>query len=220
MLTSKRTGPVLAALMATGLIAPAGVAAADTATDLKCRKCVGASDLGKKAVKTKSLRDNAVATPKIANGAVTNGKIANGAVTAGKIAENAISPKILSEAAKPAGIEFESYSGFHPLTAGIQTIQSVSVDTPGPGYVFITADLVALLPDDATTVHCQIAHDGFSIGATMFGRGSYYLPVSLSRAAEVQQAGTHTYELRCVETAGDATVYTPHMTALFVPARY
>jgi hypothetical protein len=225
MLKTKRTGSVLAAaLLATGLFAAAGpiasTATADTATDLRCRKCVGAKDLGKKAVKTKSLRDNAVATPKIANSAVTTGKIANGAVTAGKIAKDAVSPEILGEAAKPGGIAFVTNGGFIALTSAFQAIQSVSVDAPGPGYISVTADLIAQLPDDSVGVHCDLRHDGLKLGATMFGRGSYYLPVSLTRAAEVQQAGTTTIELRCVESDGNAVVYTPHITALFVPARY
>jgi hypothetical protein len=58
--------------------------------DVKCKKCVGASDIAKNAIKNNRLKDNAVSTSKIRNGAVTSAKILDGTVTGADIANGTI----------------------------------------------------------------------------------------------------------------------------------
>jgi|GEM_PF-2623998 len=76
----------LALPLALAASAPAEAAAAK---NLKCKGCVGATDLGKKAVKAKHIDNNAVQTKHIKQNAVTSTQIKNGTIQEADLATSA-----------------------------------------------------------------------------------------------------------------------------------
>ena len=86
---------VLFGLLVAGLAAPlsfssVGEATAQTATDLKCKGCVGKKDIGKNAVKEKNIKKNAVTSAKIKDGTVESSDIKDGTIQAEDIADGVL----------------------------------------------------------------------------------------------------------------------------------
>ena len=68
----------------------ASTAWAQTATKLKCNKCVGTSDIAKGAVTGSRIKNGAVTETKLKDGAVKSAKIKNYSVTSSKISSSAV----------------------------------------------------------------------------------------------------------------------------------
>jgi hypothetical protein len=198
-------------------------AAAQTATDLKCRKCVGARDLGKKAVKKRSLKKNAVTGAKIRDGSITSKDLGNGAITGEKLADGAVAADQLEIAAKPTGVEYvEDEQEWVELTVDRDIVESIVVSAPGPGYVFVTAEYESIPMDaDAASV-CQIEYQEIVRGSQKYTKPGTLngVPVSLTRVVPVESAGDARIDLSCRENPGNMVLSRIGLIGLFIPARY
>ncbi len=189
----------LAVSLAGAFAAPAG---AQTATNLKCKGCVGKKDLGKKAVRKKHLKNNAVTGKKIKNGTV-------GAAD-------------LAAAAKPTGAD----SAFGDQAIAIPTdttVRSVTITAPTAGLVLAMASGTYSIAA-STGATCSITL-GQTLDTTHGVTGSTSTLESVSFAAnrlfEVP-AGDSTINLVCARTFGSdgAAVVNSVLTAAFIPNRY
>jgi hypothetical protein len=197
---------------------PYGSAHAQTATDLKCKGCVGKKDIGKKAVRTRNLKKNAVKAKSLADGAVTSEKITDSAVTAAKIADGAVTPDHLGDGAKPAGVASAVEPGPIELTGSLETAFSIDVEAPGPGSIFATADFYA--ETAAAIWGCNLV-SGDEAGLNLiYGKGPGPVPTSLTRTIPVAAAGTVTLNLICTEAGGDVDISNVNLNVLFVPGSY
>lgn len=207
MITGKAASGFLAIslfTLAASLTPPA--AGAQTATNLKCKGCVGKKDIGRKAVRSKHLKRNAIDSLRIKDGAVEAVDLAAGA--------------------KPAGVAF---TGDAPnsvaLTGVLQSVLSTTVAAPGPGHVVVSAHWTFYTNDDFTSGGCYLATEpGIADGLDQFFYSddvvnAAYVPAGMSRTIDVP-AGQTAIHLNCSETTGDVSVSNPRMTALFVPTRY
>jgi hypothetical protein len=189
----------LAVSMAGACAAPAG---AETATNLKCKGCVGKKDLGKKAVRQKHIKNNAVTGKKIKNGT--------------------IGPADLAAAAKPTGAD----SAFGDQAVAIPTdttVRSVTITAPTAGLVLAVASGTYSIAA-STGATCSITL-GQTLDTTHGVAGTTSTIASVSFAAnrllEVP-AGDATINLVCARTfgSGGAAVVNSVLTAAFIPNRY
>jgi hypothetical protein len=201
-------------------------APAQTATNLKCRGCVGKKDLGKKAVrpkhikkraiKSKHIRDSAVQTKAMKDGAVETRKISNGAVTAEKLADTA----------KPTGVDFALGATSTALTTSTQSIVSTTLTAPVAGYAVVMAQWQFWTQADTAQGFCSVDtvpdHNAQPAVRTqaddMLGL-IHYDAASLTWAFPIP-AGDTTFYLNCVRTGASMFVANPAITAMFVPNRY
>jgi hypothetical protein len=203
-----RKSIIAAALLTLAGLFAGGNAVAETATDLKCKSCVGKKDLGKKAVNSKSIR----------NKAVTSKKIKDGAVTTGKIGTKAVMPDNLHASAKPAGVAYASSPGPLALGGTREVALALTVTAPGPGTLVTTADFVVDY-GAGSVFSCDLTTGTKSVLNDLFGQGSFYVPASLTRPIPVASAGDVTINLLCVSDGG-VEIERVNMTAIFVPATY
>jgi hypothetical protein len=207
-----RLSPFIAA---TALFAavPVTDAVAQTASNLKCRGCVGKRDLGKKSVVTRTIKKGAVKAKSIRDGAIEESKLADGAVT----------PDKLTDGAKPAGAGFASR-----LNEGIElgqadtTIESVQVTAPGNGFVVVIAGGL-LVFDGSNKLGCSLTtgttFDDTS-GILLSGDTSNERLYARTRIFPATK-GTGTYRLVCLKDGvSSVQMANLEMTALFVPASY
>ncbi len=101
----------------------AASASADTASNLACSKCVGASDLADGAAVRSKIRNFAVNSSKLAGSAVISAKLATGAVTRAKIRDFAVNgSKIAGSAVSTAKIATGAVTSAKIANGGIQEI--------------------------------------------------------------------------------------------------
>jgi hypothetical protein len=183
---------------------PAGETSAQTATNLKCKGCVGKKDLGKKAVRSKNIKP----------GAVVNEAIADGAVDAAKLADFA----------KPAGAAEASDFGGLAIINGITVVVSVSIDAPADGFAFVAASGVVKFEDGVggeevgiCAVTDGLALDEDNAVATTVPDDTFGA-ISQTRVFPATK-GTNTYRLICdTDAAADTlAIVNPAINALFVP---
>ncbi len=196
---------------------------AQTATDLRCRGCVGKRDLGRSAVTTAKIRDKAVNTFKIGDGAVTETKIGGGAVTGAKIRDGSIGPVDLGAGAKPAGVDSAEGGQTFPVSAAPAVVRAVVISAPSAGLVLANASGFFSL-DASSLTTCSISLNA-SVDFTHAIEGyapasvTLHMPFSGSRLYEVPAGNTAIY-LVCSRTGGASIVYDSVLTALFIPNRY
>jgi hypothetical protein len=217
MTLTKRNSIVAAViLMSAGLLAGplASTASAETATDLKCRKCVGKKDLGNKSVTKKKIRDDAVTTQKLRDNAVTTGKIG----------PNAVRPDNLHGTAKPAGVDFAEPQSFIHVPDALTSIASTAVTAPTSGYVVVMASWFYSASDGAAVTSCILgtqpdSNDGLYRPGNANGVADYKESASIITTIPVE-AGETTFHLNCYDVGTDMRMQYLTFTALFVPARY
>lgn len=186
--TSSLTASVLA--LCAGLALP-GPAAAQLATDLICRGCVGARDIGRNAVRSKH--------------------IANGAVR----------PADLNKRAKPAAVASSASPSGAPLPVGTTatTVRAATIQLPGPGAVIATGN--ALMTNATTGVLCKIdtlqtAATPTDLFAGLKTSGTDYGTVTAHRVFQ-SAAGSFTAYFMCNSVAGVVGAYSPILSLVYVP---
>jgi hypothetical protein len=215
---------ILAGVLLAG--APLADASAQTATNVKCRGCVGKKDIGKKAVTGRAIKKNAVKTKALRDGAVEEGKLADSAVTAGKIAEGAVTIGKLDASAKPAGAAYTALDdGAIDLSGGEKTIASVDLDAPANGLVIVLAHAFLEFATEDLVI-CSIGTDeAFDFPSAVQQTGDSTVPdtrasISTSRVFPVSK-GPGTYNLVCGTDDSDAVqIRNVKLTALFVSQEY
>ncbi len=189
---------MVALVMLAGCL-PATTAHAQTARDLNCRGCVGARDIGRKAVTRKHIRPNAITSAAITDGSVSADDLADGA--------------------KPAGIASGFVSGPIYLTGTPEIVFHIDVDAPGAGTIAASADFSAAT--SGAVWSCSLVSGNDAGVNTNFGGGtSGYFSASLTRVIPVAGAGPVTINLFCTEAGGNVQIENINVTALFVPASY
>ncbi len=120
--------PVLALAGTLGLLHMPG-AAAQTATDLDCNKCVGAKDLARKAVTKSRIKKNAVTGRKIKDGTVGLADLSA-----------AVQQLIADLQARVAALEAQA--GFVADLAAFVTVDEVATDLDGDGMIDPVSELL------------------------------------------------------------------------------
>ena len=217
-------------VLSIGLALPE-TAIAQTATDLKCKGCVGAKDLGKKAVKTKKIRDGAVTSAKIQDGAVTSAKIQNGAVTSAKIQNGAVMPADLHSTAKPSGAAFSELNDSITLYNSPTILRQVVINAPSSGIVIANASANAYFTQSIgpQVIYCTISMnpnspinaDDISTAQTGDYDANADIPLALVRAFKVEKGINKIYFL-CREISSNyyVYIYDPVLVAFYVPGIY
>lgn len=197
---TKAGGVLIAAfLFAAGPGAPSD-AIAQTATNLNCKGCVGAKDLGKKSVRTKTVKPKAIRSKHVAKEQITQDH--------------------LHSTAKPAGLDFANATAATELTTS-EVVASTIVSAPGPGAIMAIGSTVTLLSAGETIV-CGVSTGDtleaiVNVGSSTTGQN---LPLTTSRVVPVAAAGDVTVNLICLPGVGTPTVGPRSLTALFVPGSY
>jgi len=196
---------VLFLILAIAPSGPDGTAIAQTATNLKCKGCVGKKDIGKKAVGKKHIKKNAV----------TGQKIKNGTIRAADLAASAIE----------LGVDYAEGVQAIGFTTGVDTVvRSVTISAPRDGYVLVNASGRFNLPDSAS-VECSISSDSSldPVGALRsthsVAMAFVHMPLALTRVFPVSE-GDAVFNLVCREMIDEVNMYNTSITALFVPNRY
>jgi hypothetical protein len=197
---TKAGGILVAALLfGAGPGAPSD-AMAQTATNLVCKGCVGAKDIGKKSVRTKTIKPKAIRSKHVAKEQITQGH--------------------LDSTAKPAGLDFAEATAAKLLTTS-EVVASTIVSAPGPGSILAIGSAVTLVAAGESIV-CGVS-TGETVD-TIFNAGSatseQNLPLTTSRVLPVDAAGDVTVNLVCLPGLGTPTVGSVSLTALFVPGSY
>ena len=162
---------VLAALLLCAGLSASGNAVAQTATNLNCKKCVGAKDLGNNAVTSKAIR------------------------------KNAVKAKNLDPAAKPSGAGYAALAGPVALTTADQTVISLTMNVPGPGLIVASADFFAQFVSPNAIFVCALTTATTTANNFNLSQGTLFRSVSLTRAIPVANAGNVTVNLVCRETS-------------------
>lgn len=167
------------------------VASADTATDLRCKGCVGPGDLGKKAVRSKAIKNKAVA------------------------------PRHLADTAKPGGVDFAESVNSNLLDPVLASLISVEIGAPAAGYVTVSSTWYMFATGGNGYASCYITNseavgEGPKTVATIVK--DEFVPGALTRTFPVA-SGTTRFHLNCFGAA-NAFVYEPTMSAMFFPNRY
>jgi len=218
-----------AVCLATVACLAAGPAAeAQTATNLKCKGCVGKKDLGKNSVSADNIRANAVGTAKIAPKAVTAGKIAPDAVLTKHIRDGAVSAAKIAAGAVPtaaASIDKDYGFGVTVTSSSNSTPTEVLKDTvtvPADGNLHVSANWVADLPAGATGF-CWVTYNyphytsEYSIRMTNPASGYLFVPGSVVALFRNVPAGQHVIRLLCRKGSTDFDVLDSSLVSLFVP---
>lgn len=183
-----------------------------TATNLDCRGCVNAREIGKKAVTAAKIRSGAVGTNKIKKNSVTSGRIKNGTIR----------PKDLSASAKPAGIAFSSGDQDVAIGGAHAVYRTVTLDAPADGYAMVNASWV--IYGINITARCSI-----TTGSTVDTDHEVVIEesagslINLSGAAVRAYpvtAGANTFNLVCYATIGSPNIRDSSLVALYAPASY
>ena len=215
------TGIVSFSMLAIFAIASPSPADAQTATDVKCRGCVGDKDIGKKAVKPKHLKPKAIKSKHIRDNAIQSQHIAPDAVDSTRIKDGTVEADDLAASAKPTGVDWADGDQDLDLVPGGTAVRTVVVSAPTAGYVTVMAawHFYGSNPGIAIcSLNTEIATD--TAHAIIGERTtSDYLPGAAVRTFEVE-AGENTFHLVCSVGAGEATVRDSSMSAIFTPARY
>jgi hypothetical protein len=183
---------------------PAGEASAQTATNLKCKGCVGKKDLGKKVVRSKNIKPGAVGNEAIADGAIDAAKLADGA--------------------KPAGAAETIDEGGSILIDGETVTVSVAITAPADGVALVTGGGFFRFTDaGAAAVGCQVTagtlfDDDQATGSTGDSADENQLSAVSQSRVLVAAKGINTYNFVCATEGIGVNLENPTITALFVPA--
>jgi len=202
--------PLAVAAVAAGLVCAVGPgpAHAQTATNLKCKGCVGKKELGKNAVTSKTVRKNAISTKHIKSGAVSVAKLA--------------------DAALPGAVSNESdYSGSSTVDTTSATspveVLSDTVVLPAKGYLQVSASWVSNLPFSANG-ECWVTRNNSrytlenNIRSSNAAGSDAYVPGGVTAVFGNVSGGQHVLRLLCRKIGAIGySVERASLTALFVP---
>jgi hypothetical protein len=185
-------GLAVALVLAACFSAPVAVSAA-TANDLRCRGCVGKSDIQKNAIRSSKVKDGQ------------------------------IRPRDLHATAKPTGVNFSEFLGGHEVASEVRTVRGVAIEAPARGYVVVNAtwyysgttrsQALCYLLDEANKIG---GPSSFGLSA---GQELYREAAALTRTFEVP-AGKTIFYLNCNDGGTDMKIFDISFNALFVPNRY
>ncbi|MGH9318366.1 MAG: hypothetical protein ACRD3V_00520 [Vicinamibacteria bacterium] len=197
-----------------------------TGTDL-ADGSIGNADLGDNSVTASKIVNGAVGNADLAPGAVTNDKILAGTITGANISSQTINRIHLVD---EAGVEFAGGSQTFGLAPVGQTVRSIDVAAPVPGFVTVHAAGSFELIGDSAEARCGIRTDTLPTvpsGATRaklgtIVGGSLYIivPFAVTEGFSVNGGTTTTFRLVCDTPFPFANVLNSHMTATFTPTRY
>lgn len=194
---------------------PVQGATAQTATNLKCRGCVGTRDIAKGAVGTDTIQDNSI----------NSAKIKRDTVNSLDIRDSTIAPVDLSPSAKPGGGNFLESETEIPVATNPTIIRFLTLPLPAPGMVMVSVGGFARFDTDETTpsaLQCSITKGTASgdlewivsgLGTTNARRVS----LGSSRAFLENEAGEQTYNLVCRTLTGEPVIQNLSMAAIYVP---
>ncbi len=211
-----------AAFALLGVVVADSQAAAQVSTQLSCKGCVNARQLGKKAVTTAKIKNGAVQEGKIRNGAVSAKKIQNGAVTSAKIAAGAVEPGNLADDAQPAGIASASGDQDIALTGAHTVYRTVTLNAPADGNAVVNASWV--IAGLNITSRCSITtgtsvETDHTIEQDEVAGNLVNLSGSAVRAFPVT-TGANTFNLVCYAAVGSPNIRDSSLVALYVPGSY
>ena len=173
-----------------------------TATDLKCKGCVGKKEMGKNAIKSKNIKAGQVKTTNLGNGAVTIGKLDATAKTTTYTAGHRHDPET-------------ALSGT-PLL-----MDQTSVAAPGPGAVLVNFS-VSLYVDTAGLAQCYVIGDSITTANTLpcvvASDTDQYLVCSGVQAIPVTTAKNVDLGVYCQEDAGTVLTYISTLAATYTQA--
>ncbi|QQS51307.1 MAG: hypothetical protein IPM71_00870 [Bacteroidota bacterium] len=171
---------------------------------------------------------NAKEAATVANNAITAGKISNNAVTAAEILDE---PGIAASVKTPL-------NSFKDMPTTISAIDTVYIEVPAEGYVYVTSSLSLKINHSNGTndeAHFQLMADKNDVnyGQPGFGyvrlpsslptESNYGYPVHLSRVFYVPAAGSYTFYLNARMFYGGDTgddFFNAQMAAMYFPTAY
>ena len=169
--------------------------------------------------------DNSITSPKIVDGTITTADLSNNAVTSEKTVDE-------------AGIAENSNTTTHQL-AGITTMTTIctlTVTTPGPGYIVLDGKTIAWLAGTTAQneIYMQIDEtEGGAITSPFWTKaglqayastGQAFFPVNCQRTFS-KPAGTYTFYLEAQSVSGNGAgattnVYQTQLRAIYYPTAY
>ena len=197
-------GLIAAAIIIAATVFAAGPTYADTATNLKCKGCVGARDIGKKSIGSAKIRNNAIDTKHLKDGSVT--------------------PDKLSTPAQPSAA-----SNFYTTSLAVYgpgsdiTLMTDTVNVPGDGNLVVMASWRWIFNTDEGS-YCSITLDSedFSVergirSSSTVGSSLTQSPASMTTVFKDVAAGQHVVRLVCATDGGDeVSMFERGMTTMFV----
>ncbi len=170
-------------------------AAAQTATNVICRGCVGARDIARDAIRSRHIK---------------NGQV---------------KPADLHRTAKPAAANFSSVggedAGVLPTTDTV--VAQVTMDLPAGGVVILNAGGWATFNDNPSSILCAISQTT-SIGTQPFIIAQNHnvanarrMPTPVTRGFVETTGGTKTYYFLCRTHLGSSSHDDAMLTAVYVP---
>lgn len=207
----KMGGAIAVVALSMGL-GMSGSAAAQTATDLNCNRCVSSSDIGKKAVTQGKIGTEAVVTAKIKDNAVNSDKIADGSVA----------PDDLSATAQPAGIAYSSGDQDVLIAGGDTIYRTVTLNAPADGYAMVNASWVVYGLN--ITARCSIT-TGNTVETTHMVEVEEPNTALINFAAAAVRGfpvteGNNTFNLVCYAAVGTPNIRDSSLVAMYVPGNY
>lgn len=169
-----------------------GASVAQTATDLKCKGCVGKKDVGKNAVTSKAIK------------------------------KRQVKPSDLAKSAKPTAVAVsEKVDGSGPTVGNALTVvRTATIKAPGPGAVVAFFSLVANGAASDSLMICGATTgttiDDQVLSGTDVGLDDVRM-VSGARTFPVSAKGNVTVRLICYAFTPPARAAYPSLTLLFVP---
>ena len=178
---------------------------------------------------TESIIDNAVTTSKLADNSVTSAKVQNNSLNSDDILD-------MPGTAQVSSLPRNSFTSF---ASGINTLDSITVNVPAAGYVFVTGSLSANISHTLnTTDECyfQLMETRALIDYNKPGflqlrlpnvlptyTSGYTFPIQLTRVFKISSAGSYTFYLNYRFfygwDSGDQ-YYDAQLNAIFIPVAY
>lgn len=183
----------------------------------------GVPGAGPRPVPAGGLAPHSVTSVQIAPGAVTSAQLSAGAVTGAAVADGSITTADL--AAPPMLVATPmTFNASVLLTNVASVIRTLTLTIPAPGQVLVNAagmfafNGAATTDDGYCTVSNTSTHDSsqYMIARERTADAMLYVPFAGVRVYPVV-AGSFTVNLLCRAQEGSVTVYTPALTALYIP---
>jgi len=177
---------------------------------------------------TFSIANSGVVSGMLADGAVNTAKLADGAVTGAKVADASVPSAKLSDGPGIAA-QLKTGGSATVLTLGTNTtLQTVTLNAPGPGYIVVEASGDAVMvATGAGSVIATISEtsslDGnYQSGPSTNAAQTLQIPFVIHRVKQVTAAGSSTFNLVVMSNGSlsFASVAGARLVATFIPAAY
>ena len=218
VMVKKKIATLAFAILGSALSFGSNQAAAVTADNVICNKCVGTGDIGL--------------------GAVTTGRLKYNAVTSGKIQDNTIQDKDISTNAAidvlkisgAAGVDYANFSSCSSIPTTMKNCGSVTLTAPKAGYAVVTLTGYAIIFGANTVLEYGIGttsnsftnytRTGLLDGSDSIRRAS---PLSITAVIPVAAGSTRFYANAMKEgvfSSNSINIGNVSMSAVYVPNRY